>query len=110
LQPKEYIKIAEILPNYETLNLITYNEMIKISVLRKYFNTIISYLYKGSERVKQDFTLNNNNCLEGSIIHKVVKFKKLKWTLKEKNINIHVIGSYLIENLIELLKGEIKKR
>jgi hypothetical protein len=77
--------------------------------LQNYFNTIISYLYKGSEKVEQNFKLSNN--VKGSILNKTLnnKNKEVKKEFKKWDIKFHGISSYLQDDLIRILynKSEI---
>jgi hypothetical protein len=48
---------------YKDLNL---ESMFSEKVLEKYFNTIVSYLYKGNRQIVQNFSLKN--CKKGSLL------------------------------------------
>jgi hypothetical protein len=81
---------------------LTNQELIKNEHI-KYFNTIISYLYKGSERVEQNFSLKNSK--KDSILHKLMNNKnpEVYIFLKKWKIDFTTISSYLTESLIRIL-------
>jgi Reverse transcriptase (RNA-dependent DNA polymerase) len=82
---------------------LTYETLLEHKDLKKYWNTIISYSFKGTVPIEQNFSLKN--CTRGSIQWLIVnsKDKKIKKFLKRWKVTCHTISSYLIEGLIDLI-------
>lgn len=107
LSPFGKEQMDKYLPNHHEIQSLHFKNLIENEMLKKYFNTLISYLYKGSEKVEQDFRLTNFK--QGSIMSKIVKHYSLKELLKKK-INVHVISYFIMKDLVELFKeGKPKK-
>jgi len=90
------------LPDHKSITSLNYKSLIENEMLQKYLNTLISYLYKGSEKVTQDFRLTNFK--PNSIMSKIVKHYSIK-DLHLKGITIHVISYFIIKDLCEIFEG-----
>lgn len=106
LSPSDIEILSKEYPYIKSLHTITVKEIIKYDGLKKYFNSIISYLYKGEIRIKQNFSLKN--CEENSILWKIVKSRnpKVKRMLNYPNIDNFTISTMLLEQLLCLIVGK----
>jgi len=97
-------ELNKYLPNHKEIQSLTFESVLENNLLKKYFNTLISYLYKGSEKVYQNFSITN--VMEYSILWKVIyTIPKIRKYFKNLSINIHVISYYMIVDLIKILQG-----
>jgi hypothetical protein len=97
-------QLIKYLPNYKEIQALTVNSIFENELLKKYFNTLISYLYKGSEKVEQNFSLGNNT--KGSIMSKIVKRgSETQKQIRIDKVTIHVISFFILESFIEILEG-----
>jgi hypothetical protein len=101
LSPHGKAELDKYLPGHQEIRSLTYESVMENNLLKKYFNTLVSYLYKGSEKVYQNFSISN--CMPYSILWKIIGSKKVRLYLKELKINIHVISYFMIVDLKNLL-------
>jgi hypothetical protein len=100
---RDAFKDMQFILEHENMNV---EMMFKDEILKKYFNTIISYLYKGDVNVLQNFSIKN--CVKGSILSKLIHPKNTlsREFRKEYEIDTFVLGQYFLTSLIQLLKGK----
>lgn len=96
-------QLDKYLPNHHEIQSLNYKTLIKNEMLKKYYNTLVSYLFKGSEKVKQDFRLTNNK--RGSIMNKIIKNYSER-NFKKLGISIHVMSYFIIKDLVELFENQ----
>jgi hypothetical protein len=101
LSPHGKAELDKYLPGHQEIRSLTYESVMENNLLKKYFNTLVSYLYKGSEKVHQNFSISN--CMPYSILWKIIGSKKVRLYFKELKINIHVISYFMIVDLKNLL-------
>jgi hypothetical protein len=108
LSPEGKKNLDYYFPQHKEIQVLNYSTVMENKMLKKYFNTLISYLFKGASKIKQNFSLENNS-LRGSILEKVIGQRKIKSLLKNQEISIFCISHYLLEDLIEIFWNPIEK-
>jgi len=66
---------------FKSISFMNQENIFKHKSLQKYFNTLISYLYKGAAKVEQNFRLSN--CKKNSILLKILNNKNKKYVRLE---------------------------
>lgn len=89
---------------YKKYKDLTLETMFSRKILEIYFNTVVSYLYKGNQSVEQNFSIKK--CKQGSLLSKLMNKKNeaAKEFIKINKITTFTISQYFLYSLLQILE------